>query len=102
MNELTMGCHSDSGFAHEPRALYSQMIMGESFEAKVIDGDPPPADPETPGGSVGGTWPNSALAPGAVGKASVMEGRSETLYFSAATSQAQVMLWAASPPGPGT
>ena len=62
MNELTMGCHSDSGFAHAPRALYSQMIMGESFEAKVIDGDPP-ADPETPGGSVGGTWPNFAPAP---------------------------------------
>jgi hypothetical protein len=31
------------------------MIMGESWEAKDIDGDPP-ADPET-GGSVGGTSP---------------------------------------------
>ena len=72
------GCHSDSGFAHEPRALYSQMIMGESWEAKDIDGDPP-ADPET-GGSVGGTWPNPARSPGAVlgsrfyGKNGISEG----------------------------
>ena len=78
MNKLTMGCHSDSGFAHEPRALYSQMIMGESFEAQAIDGDPP-VDPET-GGTVGGTWPNQALAPGAVGTTRIVASEREAFH----------------------
>ena len=78
MNPLIMGCHSDSGFAHEPRALYSQMIMGESWEAKDIDGDAP-LDPET-GGSVGGTWPNPSVAPGAVGSGRVVASRREAFH----------------------
>lgn len=78
MNELTMGCHSDSGFAHQPRALYSQMIMGESFEAQDIDGDAP-LDPET-GGSIGGTWPNPVLAPGAVGTAIIVASDREAFH----------------------
>ena len=49
-----MGCHSDSGFAHEPRALFSQMVMGESFEDVVLDGVP----------FVNSTWPNDILTPG--------------------------------------
>jgi hypothetical protein len=27
-----MGCHSDSGYTHQARGLYAQMIVGESFE----------------------------------------------------------------------
>eukprot|EP00051_Salpingoeca_urceolata_P021197 m.328061 g.328061 ORF g.328061 m.328061 type:complete len:807 (-) comp19750_c0_seq31:149-2569(-) len=33
INPFYMGCHSDSGFTHEERGFYSQMIYGESFEA---------------------------------------------------------------------
>jgi alpha-L-arabinofuranosidase len=32
LNPLHMGCHSDSGFAHQPRGFYSQLLYGESFE----------------------------------------------------------------------
>eukprot|EP00040_Diaphanoeca_grandis_P032005 m.192845 g.192845 ORF g.192845 m.192845 type:complete len:808 (-) comp32486_c0_seq1:486-2909(-) len=32
INPLFMGCHSDSGFTHEPRGFYAQMVLGESFE----------------------------------------------------------------------
>ena len=32
INPLFNGCHSDSGFTHQPRGLYAQMILGESFE----------------------------------------------------------------------
>ena len=32
VNRHFMGCHSDSGFAHQPRGLYSQMVYGASFE----------------------------------------------------------------------
>jgi hypothetical protein len=49
-----MGCHSDSGFAHEPRALFSQMVMGESFETTVLDGVP----------FTNSTWPNQMITPG--------------------------------------
>jgi alpha-L-arabinofuranosidase len=33
MRKFDMGCHSDSGYSHEPRNLYSQMIYGSSFES---------------------------------------------------------------------
>ena len=36
INLLFMGCHSDSGYTHQPRGFYSQMVFGESFEV------PPP------------------------------------------------------------
>lgn len=32
VNPLYMGCHSDSGFTHQPRGLYAQMVFGEVFE----------------------------------------------------------------------
>ena len=32
INKLYRGCHSDSGFTHQVRGFYSQMIFGESFE----------------------------------------------------------------------
>jgi hypothetical protein len=31
-NPLFNGCHSDSGFTHQPRGFYAQMVLGESFE----------------------------------------------------------------------
>ena len=34
-NQFYLGCHSDSGFTHQPRGFYSQMIYGESFEESV-------------------------------------------------------------------
>ena len=33
LHKLDMGCHSDSGYSHQPRNLYSQMIYGSSFES---------------------------------------------------------------------
>ena len=32
VNPLYMGCHSDSGFGHQVRSLYSNLLSGESFE----------------------------------------------------------------------
>ena len=32
VNELFNGCHSDSGYTHQPRGLYAQMVLDESFE----------------------------------------------------------------------
>jgi hypothetical protein len=32
VNPLFNGCHSDSGYTHQPRGLYAQMVLGESFE----------------------------------------------------------------------
>lgn len=32
VNKLFVGCHSDSGYTHQPRGFYSQLIFGESFE----------------------------------------------------------------------
>ena len=32
IDPMYMGCHSDSGYTHQPRGLYSQMIFGEVFE----------------------------------------------------------------------
>ena len=32
VSRFYMGCHSDSGYSHQPRGLYSQLILGESFE----------------------------------------------------------------------
>lgn len=40
-NKLFMGCHSDSGFTHEPRGFYSQMVFGESFETALPEGGGP-------------------------------------------------------------
>lgn len=40
-NRLIMGCHSDSGYTHQPRGFYSQMVVGASFEA-AINGIVPP------------------------------------------------------------
>jgi hypothetical protein len=39
---MFMGCHSDSGFVHEPRGFYAQMIFGESFEKLPPDLSAPP------------------------------------------------------------
>ena len=36
VNPLFFGCHSDSGYGHQVRGLYSQLVWGESFE---IGGD---------------------------------------------------------------
>ena len=33
ISPLVMGCHSDSGYAHQARGFYSQMIVGDSFNA---------------------------------------------------------------------
>ena len=38
---LVMGCHSDSGYTHQPRGFYSQMVVGASFEA-AVNGIVPP------------------------------------------------------------
>ena len=32
VNKLYMGCHSDSGFGHQVRSFYSNLLSGESFE----------------------------------------------------------------------
>lgn len=55
------------------------MIMGESFEASDIDGDPP-SDPEAGGASLGGTWPNKRVAAGAVGSASIVKSERQAFH----------------------
>lgn len=32
ISPMVMGCHSDSGFGHQARSLYAQLVVGESFE----------------------------------------------------------------------
>jgi len=32
VNKHYLGCHSDSGYTHQPRGFYSQMIVDASFE----------------------------------------------------------------------
>ena len=32
---MCQGCHSDSGFTHQPRGFYAQLIYGESFEGDL-------------------------------------------------------------------
>lgn len=33
ISPLAMGCHSDSGYAHQARGFYSQLIVGSDFTA---------------------------------------------------------------------
>ena len=32
---MPQGCHSDSGYTHQPRGFYAQLIYGESFEGDL-------------------------------------------------------------------
>ena len=32
VSELTMGCHSDPGYAHQSRGLSAEMLVGNAFE----------------------------------------------------------------------
>ena len=41
---LFLGCHSDTGYAHQSRGLFSQLIIDESFEAEQ-HGPPSPEPP---------------------------------------------------------
>ena len=34
-NKYYLGCHSDSGYTHQARGFYAQMILGESFEVSL-------------------------------------------------------------------
>ena len=36
ISELTMGCHSDSGYEHQARSFYAQMIVPDSFNATTF------------------------------------------------------------------
>lgn len=38
VNPFFLGCHSDSGFVHQARGFYSQMVFGNSFEASLPEG----------------------------------------------------------------
>ena len=40
VDPLFMGCHSDSGFGHQVRSFYSNLLFGESFEP--VPGEPHP------------------------------------------------------------
>ena len=35
VSPLYLGCHSDSGYVHQPRGLHAQMVTGESFEQNI-------------------------------------------------------------------
>ena len=35
IKETFLGCHSDSGYTHQARGFYAQLIFGESFEQKL-------------------------------------------------------------------
>ena len=34
VSNLTLACHSDTGYAHQARGFYSQLCVDESFEAE--------------------------------------------------------------------
>jgi hypothetical protein len=62
INPLFMGCHSDSGFGHQVRSFYSNMLYGESFE------------PGAPG-----SWQQHLLPPTATANVTV-EGKGEGMH----------------------
>lgn len=62
VNPLFMGCHSDSGFGHQVRSFYSNLLFGESFE------------PGAPG-----SWQQHLLPPTASANIS-MEGKGEGMH----------------------
>ena len=37
VRELDMGCHSDTGYSHQPMGLYAQRIYGPSFETAPVN-----------------------------------------------------------------
>jgi hypothetical protein len=57
INPLFMGCHSDSGYTHQPRGFYSQMVFGESFEV------PPPGRRRRQLGATGAAASQPAAPP---------------------------------------
>eukprot|EP01047_Picozoa_sp_COSAG01_P038335 COSAG01_NODE_3106_length_6575_cov_25.785207_2_plen_325_part_00 len=57
-NPLFNGCHSDSGFTHQPRGFYAQMVLGESFEGLNL------STAEHTASSTGLTVPPSPKSPG--------------------------------------
>jgi hypothetical protein len=83
INPLIMGCHSDSGYAHEPRALYSQMIFGASFEACKDC-------------AAHGAWPNQVVSPGVEATLSLDQdetfngGQSQKIIFASGTGRAGI------------
>ena len=77
-NKLILGCHSDSGYTHQPRSFYSQMVVGGSFEAVKLMGDrsAPPlgAATVTAAGSHGPSQPiywNNYTSPEGAGSATL-------------------------------
>ena len=37
LRELDLGCHSDTGYSHQPMGLHAQRIYGPSFEEQPVD-----------------------------------------------------------------
>ncbi len=76
-NKLIMGCHSDSGYAHQPRSFYSQMVVGGSFEAERLLSDDQDATSQQwtrADDSHGAPQPiywNNFTSPGGVGEATL-------------------------------
>ena len=62
VNRMFMGCHSDSGFGHQVRSFYSNLLSGESFE------------PEP-----GGTW-EQPLLPATADANATLEGRGAGMH----------------------
>ena len=44
ISKLTMGCHSDTGYAHQARGLHAELVYGSAFET-VMDAPFVPAPP---------------------------------------------------------
>ncbi len=59
LNPLTNGCHLDLGYTQQPKALYSQLIYGESFEQGTTNS------------SDGYAWQTKWAAGGATGTAAL-------------------------------
>ena len=65
---LVLGCHSDSGYTHQPRGFYSQMIVGASFET-AINGIVNPAALEASHGAPQPIYWNHLVLGNAIGHA---------------------------------
>eukprot|EP01051_Picozoa_sp_SAG22_P002252 SAG22_NODE_99_length_20560_cov_128.669029_17_plen_268_part_00 len=69
LRPLDMGCHSDTGYSHQPRNLYAQKIYGSSFEFDYRPGSGPSGQPGQPPGPFhwradGSGWSDASVGPG--------------------------------------
>lgn len=64
ISPLSMGCHSDSGFEHQARGFYAQMIVGASFNSTGFSKPSPGAFARAPGWNLERSSPSVSFSAG--------------------------------------